>query len=73
MERMARVGSVRTQGESVDVVILTVIPAELEAARRMLRIDEGRREKDADGTVYFRGAVRSELANRDYAIALTMS
>jgi nucleoside phosphorylase len=55
----------------VDVVILTVIPAELEAARRVLRIDDGSREKAPDGTVYFRGAVCSELANRDYAIALT--
>jgi nucleoside phosphorylase len=55
----------------VDVVILTVIPAELEAARRVLRIDDDSREKDADGTVYFRGAVCSELGNRDYTIALT--
>jgi nucleoside phosphorylase len=53
-------------------VILTVIPAELEAARRVLRIDDDSREKDiADGTVYFHGAVRSELANRDYTVALT--
>ncbi len=72
MERMARGGAARAQGESVDVVILTVIPAELEAARRVLRIDNDSREKDiADGTVYFHGAVRSELANRDYTVALT--
>lgn len=50
---------------------MTVIPAELEAARRVLRIDDDSREQAADGTVYFRGAVRSELADRDYAVALT--
>jgi nucleoside phosphorylase len=68
---MTHVGSARAQGEPVDVVVLTVIPAELEAARRVLRIDDGSREKAPDGTVYFRGAVRSELVHRDYAIALT--
>jgi predicted nucleotidyltransferase len=52
---------------------LTVIPAELEAARRVLQIDDDSREKDPDGTVYFRGAVRSERAHRDHAIALTCS
>ena len=36
----------------------------------MLQIDDLDREKDTDGTVYFRGAVRSELTDRDYAIAL---
>jgi hypothetical protein len=52
---MARVGSVRNQGEPVAVVILTVIPAELEAARRVLRIDidDGSREKDHDGDHQF--------------------
>ncbi|HWO20125.1 MAG TPA: 5'-methylthioadenosine/S-adenosylhomocysteine nucleosidase [Kofleriaceae bacterium] len=52
-------------------MILTVIPAEMEAARRVLQLDEGSREEDPDGTVYFRGTVRSELVRRDYAIALT--
>ncbi|HEX7843352.1 MAG TPA: AAA family ATPase [Kofleriaceae bacterium] len=52
-------------------MILTVIPAELEAARRVLQIDDGSREKAPDGTVYFRGVVRSERAGKDYAIALT--
>ncbi len=68
---MSSGGSAPQQGGPVEVVILTVIPAELEAARRVLRVGEASREKDPDGTVYFRGAVRSELADRDYAIALT--
>ncbi len=69
---MARLGSARTQSDPVDVVILTVIPAELDAARRVLQIDDAGREKaPGDGTVYFRGVVRSELANRDYTVVLT--
>lgn len=71
MVNMARVGSGPEPGESIDVVILTVIPAELEAARRVLQIDDGSREKASDGTVYFRGSMRSELAGRGYAVALT--
>jgi nucleoside phosphorylase len=70
MDGRVRAGTVRTPAETVDVVILTVIPAELDAARRVLKIDDLDREKDTDGTVYFRGAVRSELTGRDYAIAL---
>lgn len=70
IEGMARVGAVRTQAEPVDIVILTVIPPELEAARRALEIDDLGREKDSDGTVYFRGSVQSRLADRDYAVAL---
>lgn len=65
---MARVGAVP---EQVDVVILTVIPAELEAARRVLQVDDASRDKAPDGTVYFRGSVRSELAGRGYVVALT--
>lgn len=68
MEGMVRVGAVRVPAEPVDVVILTVIPPELEAARHALQIDG--REKDPDGTVYFRGSVRSSLADRDYTVAL---
>lgn len=70
MEGMARVGAVRRQAGPVDIVILTVIPPELEAARRALQIDDLGREKDSDGTVYFHGSVRSTLADRDYAVAL---
>jgi hypothetical protein len=58
MNRMARLGPERI--EAVDVVVLTVIPVELEAARRVLRIDDARRQKEADGTVYFRGMVPSD-------------
>jgi nucleoside phosphorylase len=70
MDGVARAGAVRTPAEAVDVVVLTVIPAELDAARRVLQIDDLDREKDTDGTVYFRGAVRSALTDRDYTIAL---
>jgi hypothetical protein len=64
MDHMVRVGAVRTPAETVDVVILTVILAELDAARRVLQIDDLDREKDTDGTVYFRGAVRSKLTGQ---------
>jgi nucleoside phosphorylase len=52
----------------MDVAVLTVIPAELEAARAALGL--ATREKGADGTVTFRGAVRSELLQRDYEVVL---
>ena len=44
-----------------DVAVLTVIPAELDAARDALGVDGRARKKDADGSVYFHGRVRSEL------------
>jgi nucleoside phosphorylase len=53
----------------VDVVVLTVVPPELEAARRALGLDDRHRQKH-DGAVYYRGQLRSELAGRDYQIAL---
>jgi nucleoside phosphorylase len=68
---MAREGDGCERGQPVEVVILTVIQAELDAARRVLQIEDASREKDPDGTVYYRGAVHSALADRDYAIALT--
>jgi nucleoside phosphorylase len=71
MERMAREESARAQSQPGEVVILTVIPPELEAARRVLQISDDSREKAPDGTVYFHGAVRSALAKRDYAVTLT--
>lgn len=58
------------QDEPVEVVILTVIPAEFEAARRVLQLGDNSWEKAPDGTIYFRGTVRSELVGRDYTIAL---
>lgn len=54
----------------VDVVVLTVIQVELDAARSALEIDDRERETADDGTVYFRGMVRSELARRNYNIVL---
>jgi nucleoside phosphorylase len=68
---MARVGSVQERDEPIDVVILTVIDAELDAARRALEIEDLDRDKAGDGTIYFRGSVRSELNHRSYAIVLT--
>jgi nucleoside phosphorylase len=59
------------QDVTVEIVILTVIPIELEAARRVLGIAPGRGTKDPSGTVYYRGVVRSERTQRSYAIALT--
>jgi hypothetical protein len=56
-------------GGAVDVAILTVIPAELLAARAASGIGDDGREKDEDGgTVYLRGTVRSELAGREYRV-----
>ena len=58
--------------EAVDVAILTVIPAELFAALDALGISsESARERSADGTVYYRGAIRSELRHRDYRLVVT--
>lgn len=55
----------------VDVGILTVIPAELRAARAALSGALTKRESDADGTVYWHGTIRSELQQRDVRIVLT--
>jgi hypothetical protein len=56
---------------AVDVAILTVIPAELLAARAALGIgDDGREKDEGDGTVYLRGAVRSELAGREGVVLI---
>jgi hypothetical protein len=57
-------------GGPVDVAVLTVIPAELEAARLALGLDDRAREKAEDGTNYFHGAVASELTGRDYAVVV---
>ncbi len=56
----------------VNVAVLTVIPAELDAVLQILAFGgEGRREKlSPSGTVIHRGAVRSELLGRDYEVVL---
>jgi len=54
---------------TAEIVVVTVIPAEFWAACQVLGFAE--REKDQDGTVYLRGTVHSELARRDYTVALT--
>jgi tetratricopeptide (TPR) repeat protein/nucleoside phosphorylase len=54
-----------------DVAVLTVIQDELFAVRQALGLSESARVKDANGTVYYRGKVRSERARRDYHVVLT--
>ncbi|WP_158625135.1 protein kinase domain-containing protein [Corallococcus terminator] len=54
-----------------DVAILTVIQPEFFAALEALGISESQREKDAQGTVYFRGLLRSQMAGRDYRLVVT--
>jgi serine/threonine protein kinase/nucleoside phosphorylase len=54
-----------------DVAIMTVIPPELFAALAALGISDSQREKDAQGTVFFRGSLRSQLTGRDYRLVVT--
>lgn len=55
--------------DHVDIGILTVISAELDAALHAFQLT---RTKDAkSGTIYWKGAVRSELKNTDYTVVLT--
>jgi nucleoside phosphorylase len=62
----------RAEGSHVDVAVLTVIPAELEAARAALAVPDTARIKDEEnGTVYHSAVVRSEIAARDYSILLS--
>ena len=61
--------SLTTHGS--DVAIITVIQPELFAALEALGIPESQRGKDAHGTVYFRGSLRSQMAGRDYRLVVT--
>lgn len=54
-----------------DIAILTVIQPELLAVLDALNISSAAREKTAQGTVYFRSAIRSHLARRDYQLVVT--
>lgn len=56
---------------ALDVAILTVIQTELFAVLDALGISSSAREKDAQGTVYFRGSLRSALSQRDYSLLVT--
>lgn len=71
MPAMPRGGSAREPGDSVEIVILTVIPVELEAVCRVLGLTPDSRELSEDQTAYFCGTARSELVGRDYTIAVT--
>jgi nucleoside phosphorylase len=53
-----------------DVVILTVIPAELHAALSALGIPEGSRRKDELGTVYHYGQIASRLGGRSLSVVV---
>lgn len=59
------------RARALDVAILTVIPTELFAVLDALGISNSGREKDALGTVYFRGSLRSQLTRRDYNLLVT--
>lgn len=52
------------------VAVLTVIAAELDAARAALGATDADRIPQADGTVYFRGRVHSELHQGPYEVVL---
>jgi nucleoside phosphorylase len=54
---------------SVDIVILTAIPEELEAARSALGVDPGRRQKIEDRT-WFSGEIYSERTHSTYSFKL---
>lgn len=52
----------------VDVAILTVIPAELRAMLRALRLQRRDGEKQPDGSIYFSKNIRSHLNNREFRL-----
>ena len=52
----------------VDIVVLTVVAPEYTAARKAFRARG--RSKTSDGTVWYRGAIRSRILRREYSIAL---
>jgi nucleoside phosphorylase len=55
---------------AVDIVVLTVIPPELEAARLALGVETQRPVAAEDGTAEFQAVVRSEVVGRDYRLVL---
>lgn len=55
-------------GMQADIVVVTVIPAELAEARSVFRVGEPL--KDANGTVYYQGAIESKRAKRFYSIVV---
>jgi hypothetical protein len=54
-----------------DIVVLTVIPPELDAAKHALHIESSDRRKDQDGTVWYCGTIISALTRRPYSVLLT--
>jgi nucleoside phosphorylase len=54
----------------IDIGILTVIPAELEATLQVLGLTDDDRIKSEDGTNYWFGSVQSGLAKRSYELIL---
>ncbi|WP_437917250.1 hypothetical protein WME73_24445 [Sorangium sp. So ce302] len=58
-------------GAPADVAVLTVIQPELFAALDALGFGPDAYDKDEAGTIYYRGAVRSARARRDYRVVLS--
>ena len=56
--------------QSVDVAVITVIPAELDALRRVLALEDEARFK-YEGRIYWFGSIRSDLRGRGFSVALT--
>ena len=54
----------------VDIAVITVIQAELDALRRVLALDDAARSK-YEGRVYWSGSIRSALQRREFTYALT--
>lgn len=54
----------------VDIGILTVIPAELDAALRVLDLKRCPKDEDT-GTIYWEGSVHSELTGHDHRVVLS--
>jgi nucleoside phosphorylase len=58
--------------QRTDIGVLTVISAELEATLTALNIrKDADREKQQDGTIYWRGRLPSHLKDREYSIVLS--
>jgi nucleoside phosphorylase len=53
-----------------DVAVLTVIGKELEAVRTALALGDDARLKDESGSVFWTGAVHSQLTDRDYSLVV---
>lgn len=53
-----------------EIAVLTVIPAELQATRKVLGISEEQRVKMEDGTIYYHGTVATRFSSSPYRVVL---